>query len=183
MLGDSVVLGAMHAIDDVLTTSGWQPVPFAAESLHTYDAGPLVDALRPSFGDVAVIALGANDGLDPAELTAWVDGLMAHLRAVPRVYWVNLRQFRDWVPAANAVLDVATTRWPNLRVIDWDARSTPDPGLVYPDGLHLNEWGKVAMADLIDTTLDAYARERLWQSPRVREASRRLRAVARALLL
>jgi lysophospholipase L1-like esterase len=181
VLGDSVVLGAQGAMDARLAASGWQPVHVAAESFHVYDAGPVVDALRPGFGEIAVVALGSNDGLDASELTIWVDDLMAHLQNVRRVYWVNLRQFREWVPAANAVLSAATQRWPNLRIIDWDARATPDPGLVYDDGLHLNLGGQIAMADLIGTTLDEYARERAEQHEQVRVLMGQLTRVARAL--
>jgi hypothetical protein len=181
VLGDSVVLGAQAAMDARLAASGWQPVHAAAESFHIYHAGPIVDALRPGFGEVAVVALGANDGLDASELAVWVDGLMAHLQDLRRVYWVNLRQFREWVPAANAVLSDATQRWPNLRIIDWDARATPDPGLVYEDGLHLNLGGQIAMADLIGTTLDEYAQERAQQHERLRVLMGQVAKVARAL--
>jgi lysophospholipase L1-like esterase len=185
VLGDSVVLGAQGALDVRLAATGWQPVHVAAESLHVYEAGPIVDAVRPGFGDVAVVALGSNDGLDASELTVWVDDLMAHLRDVTRVYWVNLRQFREWVPAANAVLAAATQRWPNLRIIDWDARATPDPSLVYEDGLHLNFWGQIAMAELVGATLDEYAAERAQQhrsqQHEERVLIRRVASVARAL--
>src|SRR6202035_940794 len=75
--------------------------------------------------------------------------------------WVNLRQFRAFVPSLNLELAGATTRWPNLEIADWDTRATPDPSLVYADGLHLTPAGQAAMAELIAQHLDAYVRSRV----------------------
>jgi hypothetical protein len=160
ILGDSVILGAQGVLAGRLGLAGWQVTQVSAESFHTYNVAPYVDASRAGIGEVAIVALGANEGSTPDQFAVWIDQLMEHLREVPRVYWVNLRQFRDWAPAANDVIAAATTRWPNLRVIDWGARSTADPTLVYEDGLHLNGAGQVAMAELIGTTLDEYVKER-----------------------
>ena len=75
---------------------------------------------------------------------------------VPRVFWVNLRWFTGWVPAANQELVDATHRYPNLRIVDWSALATPMPNLEYDDGLHLNPYGQAAMADLLARVLHAY---------------------------
>jgi hypothetical protein len=162
IIGDSVILGARDAIALRLAVHGWSDVQFSAESFHTYDAGPVVDAARAmgQIGDVVIVALGSNDGGDPNEFHAWIDGLMQHLQNDRRVYWVNLRQFRDSVTGANAEIDAAKARYPNLRIIDWWARSTFEPGLVFDDGLHLNDFGQAAMGDLITSTLEAYRAER-----------------------
>jgi hypothetical protein len=85
---------------------------------------------------------------------------MAHVGDVRRVFWVNLRNAREWVPAANADLVAATARWPNLRIIDWDARSSADPWLTYADGLHLNPYGQVVMVEVVGAALGRYAIER-----------------------
>jgi len=160
VLGDSVILGAEQVLAARLGATGWQVAQQSAESFHTYNAGPVVDAARPGIGEIVVVALGHNDEGTPGQFTAWVDDLMSHLRDVRQVFWVNLRNFRAWVPAANADLAAAAQRWPNLRIIDWDARSAPDPGLVYGDGIHLTPFGQLAIADLIGVVLDTYAVER-----------------------
>jgi hypothetical protein len=167
IIGDSVILGARDAIAFRLAVHGWSDVQFSAESFHTFNAGPVIDAAQAmgQIGDVVIVALGSNDGIDPNEFHAWIDGLMQHLQSVRRVYWVNLRQFRDWVTAANAEIDAAKARYPNLRIIDWWARATFDPGLVVDDGLHLSEFGQAAMGDLITSTLEAYRAERAAASP------------------
>lgn len=160
VLGDSVILGAQEQVAFRLSFTGWQATLYAAESLHSYNVGPVIDESRPGFGEIVVVALGHNDQGTPGQFTAWVDDVMARLRDVRQVFWVNMRAFREWVPAANADLAAAAQRHPNLRIIDWDARSTPDPGLVHADGIHLNPYGQLAMADLIGAALDTYALER-----------------------
>lgn len=162
IVGDSIILGARPAIAARLGSVGWVVYHTSIESLHTWQAAPIVDAnlAHGGVGEVAFVELGANDGSDPAQLAAEIDLLMYHLRGVRRVYWINMRYFRDWVPAANAEIMAAASRWVNLRVVDWDARSTNDPALVYGDGIHLNPSGQAAMADLLATTLDAWIAER-----------------------
>jgi lysophospholipase L1-like esterase len=158
VIGDSVMLGAQDALLARLATTGWQATPVLAESLHAYDAPGIVDAQRAAIGDAVVVSLGTNDGMTPDQFAGWIDGLMERLRDVRRVYWVNLRPFADWVPAANAEIDAARERWPNLRVIDWSTQGA-DPALVYADGFHLNDAGRAAMAELVGSTLDGFAQE------------------------
>ncbi|MGH9027851.1 MAG: hypothetical protein ACRDWD_17325 [Acidimicrobiia bacterium] len=157
VLGDSVVVGAQGALAGRLGASGWQVTQFASERQHTYDAPGIIDANAGSIGDTVVINLGANDGETPEQLAGWIDDLMERLRGVDRVYWVNLRQFADWVPASNAELAAAEERWTNLQLIDWDGRSTADPSLVAADGIHLTTAGQDAFAELIGSTVDEEA--------------------------
>jgi lysophospholipase L1-like esterase len=148
------MLGAHEELVARLGATGWQVTPVLAESLHTYDAPALVDEHREAVGDVVVVGLGTNDGQTPQQLGGWIDDLMASLRGVERVYWVNLPSFADWVPAANAEIAAAQDRWQHLRVIDWNARAAGDGTLRYADGIHLTAAGRGAMAELIAATLD-----------------------------
>ena len=161
IIGDSVILGAKGWIAGLLGPRGWHVNQTSHESMHTWEAPRIVDAnlQRGGIGDVVVVQLGTNDGISASELTSYMETTMQHLTTVDRVYWINMRQFRSWVPAANAVIATAAVKWPTLRVIDWDARSTPDPSLVYADGYHLNGRGQAVMAQLIAETLDAFAIE------------------------
>lgn len=161
VIGDSVTLGAQGAIGAKLSYHGWYVTQVERESLHTYEANAIVDANRQWIGEVAIIQLGTNDGMDAALFTQWMDGLMGHLRDVRRVYWLNLRNFAPWVPAANVAIVEAAKRWPSMRVVDWSGTASPNPSLVYADGYHLNPAGQEAMARLLAVTLDAYVVERL----------------------
>lgn len=153
------MFGAQDALVGRLSASGWQVTPVLAERLHTYDAPASIDANRSAVGDVVLVSLGTNDGETPAQFARWIDDVMERLRLVRRVYWVNLRPFADWVPAANAEIAAARDRWRNLRLIDWEAHAGGDPTLVYADGIHLTGAGQAAMAELVGETLDAYAEE------------------------
>jgi lysophospholipase L1-like esterase len=161
VVGDSVSLGAQGAINARLSYHGWHVTQVSRESLHTWEANGIVDANRAAIGEVVVVQLGTNDGMDPGLFAQWLDGLMGRLIDVRRVYWINLRNFAPWVPAANQVIAEAATRWRNLRVIDWNAAASPDPSLVHGDGYHLNPAGQEAMAHLLAVTLDAYVVERV----------------------
>lgn len=153
VIGDSVILGA-H--DDLLARlAGWQVTFIAKESFFTWQAPAAIRAYHPTVGDITIVALGNNDGEDPGLFANEIDQVMGALGPVRKVLWVNLRQFRPWVPAANAQLVAATQRYANLSIVDWDARATPDPSIVYADGLHLNPAGRAAMADLVGQRFDA----------------------------
>ncbi len=159
VIGDSVLLGAHDAI--VAQLSGWSVTVWAQEGLSTLGAASIVTASRAVIGDVVVVALGNNDVGNPATFGQRIDGVMTAIGPVARVIWVNLREFASWVPAMNQQLVLATARWPNLRIADWDSVATPNPALVYPDGLHLTPAGATAMAQLIGQEIDAFVRERV----------------------
>ena len=158
VIGDSVLLGAHDAIVGQL--SGWSVTVWAQEGLSTLGAASIVTASRAAIGDVVVVALGNNDAGNAATFGQRIDGVMAAIGPVARVIWVNLREFAPWVPAMNQQLVLATARWSNLRIADWDSIATPNPALVYPDGLHLTPAGATAMAQLIGQEIDAFVRER-----------------------
>jgi lysophospholipase L1-like esterase len=157
VIGDSVLLGAEHAI--VAREAGWQVTVFAQEGLSTLGAASVITAHKAAVGDLVVVALGSNDAGDPITFGHRVDGVMQAIGPVRRVVWVNLRQFASWTPALNRQLAAATARWPNLVIADWSARATPNPGLVYADGLHLTPGGQAAMAELIAEQVNAFGQQ------------------------
>jgi len=162
VVGDSVMLGAQSALGFRLGVSGWLVAHHETESLHTFEVPAIIAGARAAggVGEVVVVSMGANDGSDPAQFSVWIDGVMASVPDVKRVYWVNMRHFSAWVPAANGVIEAAAFRWPTMRVLDWGARSQNEPGFVGGDGLHLTDSGKAALADLVGQALDQYRVER-----------------------
>ena len=155
VVGDSVILGARDAVIGRL--AGWQVTFEASVSLSTAGAVSVIDRHRSALGAITVVALGNNDGADPALLAARVDAVMGALPGAPVVVWVNLRTFRDWVQTANTVLAEAAARWPNLEIADWSEISSPRPDLVAGDGIHLGAAGAAAMAELVGAHVDAAA--------------------------
>jgi hypothetical protein len=158
VIGDSVIVGVQATLAQRL--AGWHVNVYAQEGFSTLAAPTVINASRALIGEVVVVGLGNNDAGNPVTFGQRIDAVMQSLPGVRRVIWVNLRRFRDFVPALNLQLAAATTRWPNLEIADWDTRATPDPSLVYADGLHLTPAGQAAMAELIAQHLDAYVRSR-----------------------
>jgi lysophospholipase L1-like esterase len=104
------------------------------------------------------VQLGTNDGGDP-RLAEWIDQVMSRLKNVSRVYWINLRNFRAFVPPTNSMIAAAAKRWKNMRVIDWRTYSDARPWIVYGDGYHLNPTGQDRMARLIEDAVGNFVLE------------------------
>jgi hypothetical protein len=159
VIGDSVLLGARDAI--AARQTGWSVTVWAQEGLSTLGAASLITASRRVIGDVVVVALGNNDAGNPQTFGQRIDGVMTAIGPVGRVIWVNLRNFASWVPAMDQQLTLATTRWPNLQIADWNTLASPNPALVFGDGLHLTPPGQAAMAQLIGQAIVGYVRDRV----------------------
>jgi len=158
VIGDSVMLGAHDAL--VAELAGWSVTVWAEEGLSTLGAASIVSASHAVIGDVVVVALGNNDAGDPTTFGQRIDGVMQAIGTVPRVIWVNLRNFASWVPAMDQQLVLAQSRWPNLQIADWNSVASPNPGFVYGDGLHLTPAGQTAMAQLVGQQIDAFVQSR-----------------------
>jgi hypothetical protein len=153
MFGDSVMLGAR---DELLARFAGAPVTVdAVESRSIIGALGVMQAAQP-LGDVVVLDLGYNDSDDPAVFRTRIDAAMAVLAAVPRVVWLNQKEFTPQRAGMNAELDAARARYANLDVVDWNAEVAAHPEDVTGDGIHLTPAGQVAMATLVRREFDAY---------------------------
>ncbi|MFN3255059.1 MAG: SpoIID/LytB domain-containing protein [Ilumatobacter sp.] len=102
--------------------------------------------------DLVLVELGYND--TPANFASDIDAMMTALQArgVRRVAWVNMADIRTSngqlvYTQANAALDAATARWPQLTVLDWEAASdTPERPRWFSDGVHLTTTGQAQFA-------------------------------------
>lgn len=147
LLGDSVMVGTAPAIAGALPD--WSTTLDAKVGLSTLAAAGFARARGPIPGDVCIVELGSNDGANPVALRGRIDAVMDALRACGHVIWVNLHEFAGWVPAANAEISAAATRWPNLEIADWNAIARTDRGLTTPDGVHPSVAGRQALAEMI----------------------------------
>jgi hypothetical protein len=124
-------------------------------------------AALPFALDLVVVELGYNDL--PTTFASSIDAMMAALqrRGVREVAWVNMADIRtangqSVYGPANAALQAARSRWPNLTVLDWNAASAgPERPRWFSDGVHLTAtgqakfalWLREAMVTSIDTRL------------------------------
>src|SRR5207245_2133622 len=91
VIGDSVMLGAENAIGAALAPA---PVTVDAQvSRSLVGAVSVLQQARPRIADVAVVALGTNDGTDPAEFAHRIDLVMGALQGVSHVLWIDQREF------------------------------------------------------------------------------------------
>jgi hypothetical protein len=155
LLGDSVMVGTAPAIAGALPD--WSTTVNAKVGLSTLAGAGIARGRGPIPGDVCVVELGSNDGADPGTLRGRIDEVMDALRGCGHVIWVNLHEFAGWVPAADAEINAAATRWPNLEIADWNAIARTDRGLTTPDGVHPSVAGRQALAALVRQRVEMWS--------------------------
>ena len=98
--------------------------------------------------------LGNNYGGDAEAYAAELGALLDELGPIPVVLLTGTR-FRTVQDEVNAVIRATGDERPNVRVVDWEAR-TAEPGaeaLLGGDRLHLTEDGRVELAAMITAAL------------------------------
>jgi hypothetical protein len=136
-------------------------------SPSTYQGQPVTSGLDEitshagQIGDVIIIELGYNDCVSPSFPSA-IDQILAALTGdnVPTVLWSMMSTLnRSEYGSCNAALTAATSRWPTLRLLDWDSYSRPHPEWFAGDGLgvHLSGAGRTAYATFLRDQLDDLA--------------------------
>jgi lysophospholipase L1-like esterase len=149
VVGDSVILGAQGPMTAAFAARGWEVTFDAAVSRSTSAGLDAVESHRPLLTDSLVVSLGANDAGNTAAFRERVRAILDATASMPRVYWVTIREVRDYYgPANQAVRDVAAGR-PNVTVLDWHAATAGATDLTAGDGLHLNGAGAARMTQLV----------------------------------
>lgn len=149
VVGDSVILGAQGPMTAAFAARGWEVTFDAAVSRSTSAGLDAIESHRPLLTDSLVVSLGANDAGNTAAFRERVRAILDATASVPRVYWVTIREVRDYYgPANQAVRDVAAGR-PNVTVLDWHAATAGATDLTAGDGLHLNGAGAARMTQLV----------------------------------
>jgi peptidoglycan/LPS O-acetylase OafA/YrhL len=96
-----------------------------------------------------VFNLGNNNALN--EQT--VIDIFEVVKNQPQVIVVNTSVPRAWKDANNAIISKVASRYPNVRLVDWDRVSKDRPELFAPDGVHLSPAGSDVYVDLVLTVL------------------------------
>jgi hypothetical protein len=100
------------------------------------------------LGNIVIVAVGYNDPANNYETDmAQVANALVD-KGVGHVIWATLREEKDDYRQINKVIVAQATRWPELRVADWDAASRSRNWFT-EDGLHLNADGAVGFATLL----------------------------------
>jgi hypothetical protein len=131
---------------------------FEEDEVAAYWSAHLTSVLAHVDPEVIVVELGYNDcGVDVSAYGEAIDGFMTVVPTDTPVHWLTMQDVDDQVTCdepVNAALEEATTRWPNLSLLDFAAHMEGHPEWVV-DGRHLSEEGKLAYADWLHAELDA----------------------------
>ena len=146
ILGDSVLAGAASRYGPALPG---RDVTVDSVVNRTTGQGADVLARRGSDWDVVVVLLGYNDGSSPSAYQPAANRILDQLSQVPRVVWLSLHEVRPAYVGVNQFLRAQATRRPNLRIADWNAVATANPGALAPGGIHLNGLGAQIMAGFV----------------------------------
>jgi len=149
VVGDSIILGAQGPIVAAFNNAGWGITFDAVVSRSTSAGAAAIDSHWQELTDSLVINLGANDAGNTAAYRQKVEQILSSTAGVPHVYWITIREVRDYYPAANQALREVAAGFPNVSVLDWNAATAGSSGLTAGDGLHLTAAGARVMTDLV----------------------------------
>ena len=141
--GDSVLLGAQPALEaldphvNVNAVEGRQAYIVLNSIVAAHQAGQL--------GPIVEIHIGNNGVINPSQLS----NVLELLRDRHRVIVLNDHVPRDWEGINNQNVPSVASHFSNVTFIDWNAIANANPGWFYNDGLHLNDTGAAAYAQLI----------------------------------
>ena len=101
------------------------------------------------LAQTVIVQLGNNGPFYDGQF----DSVMAALRDVPTVIWINVRVPRDWEAHNNRIIASGVARYPNARIVDWNAATQGRPDLFWNDGYHPRPAGARLYADLVAAAL------------------------------
>ena len=145
--GESVMLQSAKALADDLG-----PVRLDAAVGRQIGQGITILERREETGGLAqtvIVQLGNNGPFYDGQF----DEVMAALRDVPTVIWINVRVPRDWEAHNNRIIASGVARYPNARMVDWNAATEGRPDLFWNDGYHPRPAGARLYADLVAAAL------------------------------
>ncbi|HET8629417.1 MAG TPA: acyltransferase family protein [Thermomicrobiales bacterium] len=154
-IGDSVMVGAADALASYLGPG----VTIDAHIGRQASEVPTVIRERRGYGDlgdIVIIDIGTNGGMTDGEF----DAIMAELKDVRAVFFVNVLAPRSWEGPNNAILANGVGRYQNALLIDWHREGGGHPDYLAPDGIHLTPQGQSAYASMIATQVQLV--ERRW---------------------
>lgn len=164
LIGDSLLFSAADELHNALRDDGWK-AHIEAQPGAGIRGGGYADVNWPDYlkvatattdYKVAVIELGTNGCDGCRSLDVAIDDIMAPLRELDVVLWLDVRSEAPEPAdpgAINEALRRATTRWPNLEVLSYDDWLDATPGMVDADGVHLTPAGQLTFTQHVRDAL------------------------------
>jgi lysophospholipase L1-like esterase len=163
LVGDSITESISSrysgAVCDALNPLGWDVTVDAVMGRRTTEAVQSLRVHLTDVGQVLVVLIGHNDGIDPASYKTQLDRLIALVPDVRRIYLLTNYQFEKGRDRMNAVLQQEAaadgTGGPDDRIelVDWNTVVSGVKGAIRQDGLHLTSIGQEALAGTIASAL------------------------------
>lgn len=152
-IGDSVLLGASSQLQSVLPDCR-----IDAEVARYVSGGADVAESWQSqglIGDIAVIALGSNGPIAMGErYEVQARRLLNALGPGCHVFWVNTyAPHLKWQNPNNEYLQQLAQTRPNVTIVDWHGAASQHPEWLVEDGVHPNDEGARAFAQLVKDTI------------------------------
>jgi peptidoglycan/LPS O-acetylase OafA/YrhL len=141
-IGDSVMLGAAQQL------SSRGIVTDAKQSRQLKDGVAIVSFLNQQhlLGKALIVHLGTNGTLSDSRVAE----LMSYAKHVPLVLFLTVRvPTKPWQDSNNAIIRALPSKYPNVKVLDWQNLSATQPDVFYEDGIHLKQHGRELYAALV----------------------------------
>jgi len=144
--GDSVILGIRSKLESKEHIS-------LINARVCRQAPELLAVMRVDQSSVPSSPVVFNLGNNNALTEQTVVDIFEVVKNQPQVIVVNTAVPRPWKDANNAIISKVASRYPNVRLVDWDRVSKDRPELFAPDGVHLSPTGSDVYVDLVLTVL------------------------------
>ena len=148
MVGDSVMLGALPALQEALPGC----VVDAKVSRQLWDGYAVLDALEAGgqLGSIVVVALGTNGPFSVED----GQGIVDRIGPERQIYWVTAYGTHlGWQEQSNDSIRALAAQNANVTLVDWASAASQNPAWLYSDGIHLQGDGQRAYAALIRDAL------------------------------
>ena len=130
-LGESVMLGAAQ----VLEARGIKTIAEVSKGPDWELQQLNIAKTKYNIKLGVVIQLGTNGTVTREQY----DAILKELSDVPRVVMLTVRASRPWIEGNNAIIRALPESYPNVVVLDWEARAAEIADHLSNDGIHLSD--------------------------------------------
>ena len=152
-IGDSVLLGASSQLRTILPDCRID----AEVSRYVSGGADVAQAWKSQglIGDIVVISLGTNGPISGGErYEIQTNRLLEALGPQCHVFWVNTyAPHLKWQNTNNEYLQQLVQTHPNVTIVDWYSAASQHPEWLVKDGVHPNDAGAQAFAQLVKNTI------------------------------